>query len=70
MILLNIFTLLIILGGILLFGGIMEFVHYTYQVNAGIGLWSLVITLILGLATYILVKSISLKGDAIFDNID
>ncbi|HHU27817.1 TPA: hypothetical protein GXZ54_01510 [bacterium] len=70
MILLNIFTLLIILGGILTFGGIMEFVHYLYQVNAGIGIWSIVITIALGLATYILVKSISLKGDAIFDNID
>ena len=48
----------------------MEFVHYLYQVNAGIGIWSIVITIALGLATYILVKSISLKGDAIFDNID
>lgn len=70
MILLNVFTLFIILGGILIFAGIMEYANFLFHINAGIGLWSLVISIVVAVATYILVKSISLKGDAIFDKIN
>jgi ABC-2 type transport system permease protein len=66
----NLFSLTLLVGGIVLFVGLFELLNHYYHINFGLATWSIIISLCTFSSLILIYKGIVNKGDSMFQNID